>query len=181
MQTTTDINNIYEVLTDFTNYEWKQVGKSSIYEWVEGEISLNVYAKFDSNTLQNRLLTWHETSEDVISADHRDQEAVKLAVNYAQFMNTTYYDVRASQAQFDAYLLAHKTLGGNYDFTGSAEAITAIVGKAGVFCDWDGKRYELYDHGLIRYAITTDGLKRAYAEIVQWTETMHRNLAEQNA
>lgn len=181
MQTTNNLQSTYEMLTDYTNYEWKEVGKEGVCEWVEGDISLKVFAKLDTYSIEKRLLVWHSKNTEVISADYNDPEAVKLAVNYAQFMDNTHFEKQASQAEFDAYLLAHKALGGNYDFTGSEDGITAIVGSAGVFCEWNGRRYELYDHGLIRYAITADGLKRAYAEIVEWTEAIHRNLEEQNA
>lgn len=181
MKTANTANTLYEVLTDYTNYEWDEVTKGTIYEWVEGTISLNVLAALDKDSMEKRISFMHKSNNVKITADYYDGDAIKLAANYAQFLDTMHYDVRGNQAQFDAYLLAHKTLGGNYDFTGSAEIITAIVGEAGVFCDWDGRRYELYDHGLIRYAITADGLRRAYSEIVQWTEVVHRNLAEQNA
>lgn len=171
---------LYELLTDATNFDWQPTGDLMVYEWREGDQSLDVKATSYGQGVLDFIVFWNTKTKGSIQATSKDPLALEVATHYTQFAECEGEHI-GSQDEFHAFLTAYRVLGGEVGFMSSAKKIIAIIGEESVYCEWDGKRYELYDHGLVRYAITEDGLKRAYAEIVEWVEVTHRNLAEQNA
>ena len=166
---------LFELLTDATNFEWAETDSKLVYEWVEGDHSLEVKATSSGSTEVERVLFWHTKTERPIFADANDPDALLVATHYAQFSEWE-GEYIGSQEQFEAYVAAYKVLGGEPDFVGQEKRIIATFGEPFVYLEWKGKSYELWNNGIVAHAATPNGLLAAQQKIVKMTNLYEKSM-----
>ena len=144
-------------LMDITGYEFNELLKDEtrwLYEWVEGDLSLEVTINFDRG--EGSCWIQYKNHETRIYLP-KDEVTYKLryALDYAQFLDNP----MASQANFAAYAELAVELGQyGLDIVGTEDSLSMWTEFSGVLVTWDGYKYELVnDEGLAQVAGTPEG------------------------
>jgi len=170
---------LIQILTDYTNYDWRETDIPLGYEWWEDDTSLGVYAWEDEDLSKGSIVIRNAKGGAGIVISALEYDLLPIAVHYAQFAEEGGLGGPGSYEQFRAFAEAFECLGGEPDFMADREGIHAFVGEPGVYCQWDGERYTIFDHGYEYFASTKEGLKRAYDKLQKQVVALHFLLDEQ--
>ena len=171
--------NLIQILIDNTNYDWELDDNGTIATWVENGNSLGVVAWLDSETNDGTIIVSNQIVSDYLYIKKDEYHLLGIATEYAQMADEPQHEFAGNIDQFRAYAAAWEVLGGDYGFCGSSEGVSLMVGDPWVWCDWDGERYDLFQDGLHAYAVTKNGLVRAYNKLVKEVEVFAAAKAKQ--
>lgn len=166
--------NLFETLTDITNFDWKLHSRDGSYLWVEDDHSLDVIVTPLKNDKEFCLSVRHKNGGPEIKLRQNQLENYLLiAIDYAQLADGDHGWPEGTVGNFWQLAEAIAVLGAEPNFGKTKEGIYAHVGDAQVFCEYRDGRYDLFDSGIHSYAATISGLKRAYnklkKELDLWT------------
>lgn len=147
----------YRKLMDITGYEFRELLKDErvwTYQWIEGDMSLDVTIVFDrgegSAWIQYKN---HETRLEL--SEHEIPHKLRYALDYAQFLDNP----MAGQWHFDGLADLALELGQyGLDIVGTADSLSMWTEFCGILVNYDLAKYQLINaEGIECLAGTAEG------------------------